>query len=503
MKKVMKKNLLSSGSDWTIELLQRYDEAIARIAQRFNLDTYPIQMEILSAEQMLDALSSVGMPMNYHHWSFGKRFLDSEKEYRHGQMGLAYEMVINSNPCVAYFLEENSMITQAVVIAHACYGHNSFFKNNYLFKIWTHADSIIDYLLFARNYIRGCEEKYGIGRVEELLDTCHALMNYGVDRYHRPTPLSLDKEKERQKEREDYLQYHVDELWRVLLGDKSKKKQSLTDQRFPPEPQENILYFIEKNAPLLEPWQREIVRIVRKVAQYFYPQRQTKVMNEGWATFWHYHIIHTLYDEKSVNDRFMMEFLQLHTNVILQLPFHHSRYYGLNPYTLGFKLFSDIRRICQEPTDEDKKWFPDLIGKDWLEAVHFAMQNFKDESFIAQYLSPAAIRDMRLFAIVDDDKELELIVSAIHDETGYQKVREKLSAQYNLSNIEPNIQVYSVNQRGDRSLTLRYIPQNNRPLNKDVPTMLKHLHSLWGFPVRLETVDEKSEVIVTAVYPES
>jgi spore cortex formation protein SpoVR/YcgB (stage V sporulation) len=479
----MKKKLLSTTSEWTLDRIQRYDREIARIAKHYQLETYPNRIEIINSEQMLDAYSSVGMPMNYHHWSFGKKFLDAEKEYRRGFSGLAYEMVINSDPCISYLLEENSMVTQAVVIAHACYGHNSFFKNNYLFQLWTHAGSIIDYLVFAKKYIQSCEEKYGISKVEELLDASHALMNYGVDRYHRPAPLSLEKEKEKQKEREAYLQSQINELWRVTLRDKAHKKAEQKEKqalRFPPEPQENILYFIEKNAPLLEPWQREIIRIVRKIAQYFYPQRQTKMMNEGWATFWHYTIIQKLYDEKLVNDQFMLEFLPLHTNVILQLPFDHPRYMGINPYALGFKIFSDIKAST---------------GDKWIEAVDFAMRNYKDESFIAQYLSPKIIRDMRLFAIIDDEKDPELKVSAIHNEEGYQAVREALSRQYNLSQNEPDIQVYSVNQRGDRSLTLRYIPNNNRPLSEDTEAVLKHLRFLWSFPVRLETVDNNGDVV--------
>lgn len=479
----MKKKLLSTTSEWTLERIQRYDREISRIAKLYQLETYPNRIEIISSEQMLDAYSSVGMPMNYHHWSFGKRFLDAEKEYKRGYSGLAYEMVINSNPCISYLLEENSMVTQAVVIAHACYGHNSFFKNNYLFQLWTHAESIIDYLVFARHYIQSCEEKYGVSNVEELLDVCHALMNYGVDRYRRPAPLSMEKEKEQQKEREVYLQSQVNELWRVTLRDKARKKAEQKAEhalRFPQEPQENILYFIEKNAPLLEPWQREIIRIIRKIAQYFYPQRQTKMMNEGWATFCHYTIIQKLYDEKLVNDQFMLEFLPLHTNVILQPPFSHPGYAGINPYALGFKIFSDIRESS---------------GANWVEAVNFAMRNYKDESFISQYLSPKVIRDLRLFAVIDDEAQPELMVSAIHNEDGYQKVREALSRQYNLSQNEPDIQVYNVNQRGDRSLTLRYIPNNNRPLSEDTEAVLKYLRYLWSFPVRLETVDDTGRVV--------
>ena len=171
------------------------------------------------------------------------------------------------------------------------------------------------------------------------------------------------------------------------------------ERQFPERTQENILYFIEKNAPFLEPWQREIVRIVRKIAQYFYPQRQTQVMNEGWATFWHYTLLNQLYDEGLVTDGFMIEFLQSHTNVIYQPPFDSKYYSGINPYALGFAMMTDIRRICENPTDEDKHWFPDIAGSDWNKTLHFAMQNFKDESFIGQYLSPKVIRDFKLFSI--------------------------------------------------------------------------------------------------------
>ena len=132
--------------------------------------------------------------------------------------------------------------------------------------------------------------------------------------------------------------------------------------RYPSEPQENLLYFMEKNAPLLESWQREILRIVRKVSQYFYPQKQTQVMNEGWATFWHYTILNHLYDEGKVTERFMLEFLHSHTNVVFQPPYNSPWYSGINPYALGFAMFQDIKRICQSPTEEDKYWFPDIAG---------------------------------------------------------------------------------------------------------------------------------------------
>ena len=257
--------------------------------------------------------------------------------------------------------------------------------------------------------------------------------------------------------------------------------------RFPAEPQENILYFLEKHAPLLEPWQREVVRIVRKISQYFYPQRQTQVMNEGWATFWHYTLMNDLYDEGLVTDGFMLEFLQYHTGVIAQPGFDSPYYSGINPYALGFAMYRDIRRICEEPTEEDRLWFPEIAGSDWLATLKFAMQSFKDESFILQYLSPKVIRDFKLFSILDDDRREDLLVPAIHDENGYRSIRELLAAQYNLGNREPNIQIWSIDRRGDRSLTLRHQQHERKPLGDSTEEVLKHLHRLWGFDIHLES----------------
>ncbi len=482
-------NYISTDSDWTFEMLETYDREIARVAELYGLDTYPNQIEVISAEQMMDAYSSVGMPIGYNHWSYGKQFLATQKSYQRGQMGLAYEIVINSNPCIAYLMEENTMPMQALVIAHACYGHNSFFKNNYLFRTWTDAGSIIDYLVFAKNYVRKCESRYGQDEVERVLDACHTLQNYGVDRYRRPKPVSAAEERLRQQERESIRQQQLNDLWRTLP---TKKKDARQEKRrqFPSEPQENLLYFIEKNAPLLEPWQREIIRIVRKISQYFYPQRQTQVMNEGWATFWHYTLLNHLYDEGKLTDGFMMEFLTSHTNVVYQPSFDSPYFNGINPYALGFNMFRDIKRICEEPTDEDREWFPEFAGKDWLETLHFAMRDFKDESFIQQFLSPKLMRDFHLFSIYDDESEDHYRVDAIHNQQGYRKVREHLARSYDLSVREPDIQITHVDVEGDRSMTLKHTLTDGKPLSQDTFEVLKHLHFLWGFDVHLESWDQ-------------
>ncbi len=484
---------LTENAEWTFDLIKAYEKEIDRIAKSFHLDTYPNQIEIITSEQMLDAYASVGMPIGYSHWSFGKHFISNEQRYKRGHMGLAYEIVINSNPCIAYLMEENTMMMQCLVMAHASYGHNSFFKGNYLFQTWTDAEAIIDYLVFAKNFIAECEARHGIDAVETLLDSCHALMNHGVDRYKRPHPISMREEQRRLAEREAFLQSQVNELWRTIPV-MEKKARDDNAHRFPSEPQENILYFIEKHAPLLEPWQREVVRIVRKIGQYFYPQRQTQVMNEGWATFWHYTIMNQLYDEGLIGEGFMLEFLQSHTNVVYQPTFDSPYYSGINPYALGFAMYMDIKRICEQPDEEDRRWFPDICDTPWQKTLDFAMRNYKDESFIGQFLSPRLIRQFRLFGILDNAASSELNVTAIHDDEGYRAIRKALSDQYNLSFNEPNIQVWNVDARGDRTLTLRHVMHNHVPLAEGFDEVMRHLHHLWGFDVKLESVDDNGEV---------
>ena len=488
-------NPISTGYDWDFELIERYEEAISAAAAGYGLDTYPNQIEIITSEQMLDAYASSGLPIGYPHWSYGKEFMRNEQSYRSGMQGLAYEIVINSDPCIAYLMEENSIMMQALVIAHAAYGHNSFFKGNYLFRQWTCADGILDYLVFARRYVMDCEERHGIEAVESTLDSCHALMHHGVDRYKRPAPLSLHGEALRAKAREEHARRQFDDLWRTLPARSAAGAGASRAPVFPAEPEENLLYFIEKHSPKLEPWQRELVRIVRKLAQYFYPQGQTKLMNEGWATFWHYTLVHRLYEQGLVNDAFMLEFLQSHTNVVCQRGFDERGYGGINPYALGFAMMRDIRRVCEQPTEEDRAWFPQLAGTDWVKQLDFAMRNFKDESFIAQYLSPRLIREFRLFAVADHAREEALEIDSIHDDAGYRRVRHLLAEQNKRETMVPDIQVARYDRDGDRSLTLQHRIFRDRPVAEgEAQKTLKHLGQLWGFKVRLEGVREDGAV---------
>src|SRR5580693_4417774 len=208
---------LYEGADWDFSSLQRIHDACEEIAlTELGLDVYPNQIEVITAEQMLDAYSSAGMPLFYKHWSFGKHFAFQEASYRKGYSGLAYEIVINSSPCISYLMEENTATMQALVIAHAAFGHNHFFKNNYLFRQWTDANAILDYLDFAKSYVAQCEERHGRLAVEQTLDAAHALMSHGIDRYPGKKKLDLRAEEKRAGERRAHEESAFNDLWRTV-----------------------------------------------------------------------------------------------------------------------------------------------------------------------------------------------------------------------------------------------------------------------------------------------
>lgn len=493
---------LFEGADWDFRTLQRIHDACEQIAEaELGLDVYPNQIEVITAEQMLDAYSSVAMPLFYKHWAFGKHFAYHEASYRKGLTGLAYEIVINSSPCISYLMEENTATMQTLVIAHAAFGHNHFFKNNYLFKQWTDADGILDYLDFAKNYVAQCEEREGQHAVEQTLDAAHALMSHGIDRYPGKKKLDLRAEEKRAGQRRLHEESVFNDLWRTVPAGPAKSATELGLERrrkLLGLPQENLLYFLEKTAPRLRPWQRELLRIVRHIAQYFYPQRQTKVMNEGTATYVHYRIMKRLHEQGRISDGNYLEFLQSHTNVVFQPDFDDPRFSGFNPYALGFAMMQDIERIVTDPQGEDREHFPDIAGSgDVMGVLRHVWANYRDESFIGQFLSPRLIRHFRMFHLNDDPAERAGIrVGAIHDDRGYLRVRRELARQHDVGFTDANIEVIDVDLAGDRRLMLRHAVVHGAQLNEaDAKRVLQHLADLWTYDVSLAETDASGKVL--------
>ncbi len=485
--------IVDSDKDWNFQDIENIYGEIERIGlDEMKLDIYPNQIEVISSEQMLDAYSSNGLPIMYNHWSFGKQFLKNRKMYERGRMGLAYEIVMNTSPCLEYIMEENSLLMQTLVIAHAGFGHNTFFKNNYMFKQWTDATNILDYMAFAKKFITKCEEKYGVANVEKILDAAHSLQNHSFFKFKRKEKLSIKEEMSRKIEKALESERSYNDLWRTLPSDErvGEKKSSLKKKEENRKlkfslPEENILYFIETYSPKLKDWEREIVRIVRNVSQYYYPNIHTKTANEGTATAVHYHILNRLYDKGILTDGAMLEFLRSHTSVIMQPPFHSAYYSGINPYALGFAVFQDMKRICTEPTEEDKTWFPDVAGSgDFMPVWKNMIANYRDESFIRQFLSPKVIRDFKFFSLYTNEQSEYYEVKNIHNEGGYKHIRQDLANSYELTHMIPEIEVTDYDAYDTRKLILTYTVRNGKLLEADnMGKTLKNVANLWGYPV--------------------
>ena len=495
-------SLLYSGTDWDFATLRRSYDAIEHIAcEELGLDVYPNRIEVITSEQMLDVYTAHGMPLTYRHWSYGKRFLQHEASYRRGYSSLAYEVVINSNPCISYLMEENTATMQALVIAHAAFGHNHFFRNNHLFRQWTEASAILDYLEFARSYVASCEDRHGTAAVERVLDAAHALSRHGVHRHGGARPLNLKTDQKRERERRQYDEQVFDDLWRTVPGSKITTAADPIGERRRRLglPEENLLYFIEKVSPKLQSWEREIIRIVRLIAQYFYPQPQAKLMNEGCATWTHQRIMTRLHETGQIDDAAFLEVLHSTSNVIMQPDFDHpAGGAGFNPYALGYAMMSDIERMCTAPTAEDRHWFPDIAGNgDPLGTLRYAWANFRDESFVLQFLSPAVMRQFRMFRLMDDTSETTLLVDAIHDDAGYRGIRRSLARSYDPAEGDADVQVIDVDLASDRRLILQHRTSAGRLLApRDVEATLHHVAFLWGYEVRLQEVDASTEAVL-------
>ena len=299
--------------------------------------------------------------------------------------------------------------------------------------------------------------------------------------FRSPAKLSMSKEKDRQRERSEHLQRQVSELYRILPP--GRVEPPVADRRILRRPEENLLYLFEKFSPDLESWQREILRIVRKIATYFYPQSQTKIMNEGFASLTHYEILNRLHEKGLMTDGAKLEFLAGHSSVLRQPSYSDRRYGGINPYALGFAMFRDIQRMCESPTEEDLRWRPVLRGARSRDVILDAVESYRDESFIRQWLSPKVIRDFRLFSVHDDRYDSsKYYVTAIHDERGYEEIRENLAEQTLRASQVPAIEATDIASK-TRRLTLVYTPHGGRKLG-GIERMMQHVQRLWNnYPV--------------------
>lgn len=396
---------LFEGYEWDNKLLLDMWEVINDIAiNKFGLEYYPDPtIELVSYEQMLYYCNQGGLPLTYDHWSFGKNYIASKKLYERGQHGLAYEVIINSNPLRAYLMDTNTATMQALVLAHSVCGHGSFFTTNYMFKQWTMADYILDYMKYAHDYINSAYEKYGTDEVDKLLTRCHLWQYYGVDKYKRKSKIKQDVLIQKYNDYKFNIESTKADLW---TPEPIKSFDDFAENYERGLPEENVLYYVEKHSSVLKPWQREIVRIVRKIAQYFYPQMHTKLMNEGFASFVHYELMTEMHNQGYLTDGSYVEFLHNHTNVCCS----HA-YSETNPYSLGIEMFQDIFK---------------KNGRDWS-VIKDVVANYRDESFITQFLSKEVITKLKLAMVTDSAAEKYQTITGTHSDDDYTELKEALA----------------------------------------------------------------------------
>ena len=322
-------------------------------------------------------------------------------------------------PCIAYLMEENTMAMQALVIAHASYGHNSFLQGQLPVPQWTGATRSSTTCVYARSYIDGVRGEARRRRGRSVLDSCHALMTHGVDRYRRPAPPRCEAESARRADREA-TQRQVNDMWRTLPAPNARAKTAV-GARFPTSRRRTCCTSSRSTRRCSSRGSARSSASCASSRNTSIRRRQTQVMNEGWATFWHYTLLNRLYDKGCLTDGFMIECCKTHTNVVYPAAVRSTYYRGINPYALGFAMYTDLRRICEQPDAEDREWFPDMAGSDWRRRSTTRCATSRT-NFVAQYLSPKLIRDFRLFSIVDD--ETRRARSRRHPRrTGYRRVR--------------------------------------------------------------------------------
>lgn len=469
-----------------LKSLDEATEKIDSIARSFNLDFYDMYFEICPAD-IIYSFGAYGMPTRFSHWTFGKAYHKMKTQYDYN-LSRIYEMVINSDPCYAFLLEGNSLVQNKMVIAHVL-AHNDFFKNNHYFKRTT--KKMVESMSTAANRIREYEFKYGRDRVESFLDSTIAVQEH-VDPQHH---ISLGAKKTEGHEehscsggkcshgqcsnKHSQGSTPYDDLWDLDQKECAGKCGGVEqrEKKFPQQPEKDLLLFMMEHSRDLEEWQRDILSIIREEMLYFWPQMQTKVMNEGWATYWHMRIIREL----DLTGDEAVEFAKMHAGVI-----HPSRY-TINPYLLGLKIFEDIEKRWDNPTDEERVRY-DRKGNEGKNKIFEVRESENDISFIRNYLTRELIDDLDLYLYKKVGHEWKVV------DKDWEKVRDGLVRNlYNSGYPHIVVENGDFGKRGEI-----YLKHMHEGMDLDVYYLektLPHVFKIWGRPVHMETAVDGKEVL--------
>jgi stage V sporulation protein R len=457
--------------------LEKAIEEITEIATGFGLDFYPMRYEICPAE-IIYTFGAYGMPTRFSHWSFGKSFHRMKMQYDLG-LSKIYELVINSDPCYAFLLDGNSLIQNKLIVAHVL-AHCDFFKNNVRFSRTNR--KMVESMSATAERMRAYEMEHGVAAVEQFLDDVLAIQEHvdpSLTKRRRAVSAIADEAEREAPERLRPSSPYTD-LWDLDAKPDSalkEKKENGGRKKFPASPEKDLLWFIEEHSPELEYWQRDILTMMRDEMLYFWPQMETKIMNEGWASYWHQRIMREL----DLTSEETIEFAKLNSSVVQ--PSRHS----LNPYYLGLKIFEDIEKRWEDPDEEDRERLGRKPGQG--RAKIFEVREFdSDTSFIRNYLTKKLVEDLDLYVFEKQGPEWK-----VTDKT-WESIRDQLI----YSRVNGGFP-YLVVEDGDYlrlgELYLKHCYEGIELDLKYVEKTLPHVHRLWGKSIHLETIIEEKPVV--------
>lgn len=432
---------------YSLKELKEWNKKIEDKALELGLDFYPQEFEIIGFNEMIGYEAYLGIPSRYPHWSFGKAYEKNKTLYSLNLTGLPYEMVINSNPCLGYLMKENTLLLQILTMAHV-YGHNDFFKNNRLFKEGTRAKNSLEMFKLDGDIIRGYINTPGIGyeKVERILDAAHAI-RYNIGRVIGRKEKSQDEIK---KSLIDEYERRLDN--RSIFENEEIETPNL--EKIPLEPYDDLVGFIIEYGKLQE-WEKNILRVVKRETEYFLPQIETKTMNEGWASYWHYTILKNL----NLDENLHFEFLKRHNDVVAPI------IGGINPYYIGFKMFQDLEK---------------RYGR---EKIFEVRELERDASFIRRYLTLDLCEELNLFQY--EKRNFDYYIEEVSDDEGWKKIRDNLAFTSGLGGV-PYIRVIDLNTK-NYTLTLEHVYDGRELDIVYAKQTLKYIQALWGRKVRLIT----------------
>ena len=435
--------------DQEVSELGFHAKEIAEVARGLGLDFYPVHFEVCPAEALY-SFGAYGMPVRFTHWSFGKAFYRLKIQYDLN-LSRIYELVINSNPSYAFLLEGNRLIQNKLVIGHV-YAHVDFFKNNRYFQR-TPRDMVVRMEAHAEQ-IREYELLYGREKVEHVLDSVLSIQEHVDSRAHLGTKheaYAKPKGKGEKEKKKPGPHTEYEDLWELdPLKDQAKES---------PE-EEDLLLFLIMNSPILEDWQRDIISMMREESLYFYPQIETKIINEGWATFWHSRIMREL----DLSDEEVMDFAVMHSQVV-----QPSRL-QLNPYYLGVKIWDSLA----EQHD--------------LDFLFEVREVENDVSFIRNYLNRDLVEKLNLFNYRKIGAHWQVT------ETEWENVRDNLVKQL-VHGGHPRILALDGDYEGKRGLYLKHVHEGLDLDQVSLEKTLIFVQSLWGKGVYLETIMDGKKVL--------